>query len=216
LELIPGIEGAGRKASLPRHEKNQHLHYLYNFLYMFVMKRNQVNMFSHIILRFVSGYLFLSCFSLYSYQASWETPSNNNTKASTTSTSGYNASWETSSPDIPPSTHNTSTTNNQSNTSSNLTSQNGYSQGYPSSPSMAEVGQNERQKQSRTYSKTVLKEQKKIGSELYSEYGSAMHRLRLQNELTPAQWRTTLLFHRVRLPLTADDYRSLELVLGEK
>lgn len=47
------------------------------------------------------------------------------------------------------------------------------------------------------------------GDLYYKEYGDAMHRYRLPSELTPAQWRTVMLFHRVRIPLTADEYCSL-------
>lgn len=57
---------------------------------------------------------------------------------------------------------------------------------------------------------------KKYGAEIYKEYSSAMHRQRYMNELTPAQWKTTILFHRVRVPFTAEEQRSLEAVLVDK
>lgn len=47
------------------------------------------------------------------------------------------------------------------------------------------------------------------GGTLYEEYGTAMHGRREQNELSPSEWMTTLLFHRILLPLTADDYCSM-------
>ncbi len=47
------------------------------------------------------------------------------------------------------------------------------------------------------------------GRELYKEYGTAMHSQRLQNELSPAEWLTVLLFHRVRVPFTAEEHCNL-------
>lgn len=67
--------------------------------------------------------------------------------------------------------------------------------------------------------KSLDKEEKKkqklmkLGNLYYQEYGRAMHRERLQSELTPAQWKTTLLFHRIKLPLTAEEQKSLEALL---
>lgn len=48
-----------------------------------------------------------------------------------------------------------------------------------------------------------------MGRKLYKDYGSAMHRQREQSELSPSEWMTTLLFHRILVPLTADEYCSL-------
>jgi hypothetical protein len=49
----------------------------------------------------------------------------------------------------------------------------------------------------------------KKGSTLYKEYGDAMHKRRFQNELSPSEWMTTLLYHRILVPFTAEEYCSL-------
>lgn len=49
----------------------------------------------------------------------------------------------------------------------------------------------------------------KKGSTLYKDYGDAMHKRRFQNELSPSEWMTTLLYHRILVPFTAEEYCSL-------
>lgn len=58
-------------------------------------------------------------------------------------------------------------------------------------------------------SKRQAKCSRKMGSKYYQEYGDAMHRYRYPSELTPAEWHTTMLFHRVKIPLTGPEYCSL-------
>ena len=56
----------------------------------------------------------------------------------------------------------------------------------------------------------------KRGGVLYQEYVDAMHTRRYRKEFTPAQWKTILLQKRVRIPLSAEEHRSLEaLFIGE-
>lgn len=54
------------------------------------------------------------------------------------------------------------------------------------------------------------------GRVYYKEYGDAMHRYRSPRELTPAEWHTSMLFHRIKVPLTADEYCSLLRFLEKK
>ena len=56
----------------------------------------------------------------------------------------------------------------------------------------------------------------KRGGVLYQEYATAIHTKRYRTEFTPAQWKTILLQKRVRIPLTAEEHRSLEMLfIGE-
>lgn len=59
--------------------------------------------------------------------------------------------------------------------------------------------------------RNIIKNEKIRGGELYEEYATAMHNRRTQKEMTPAQWKTVLLQKRIRIPLTAEDHRDLEV-----
>jgi hypothetical protein len=50
---------------------------------------------------------------------------------------------------------------------------------------------------------------RKKGEVFYEEYGDAWHRLRYENELSPTEWHTLLLAHRILVPWTAEEYCSL-------
>ncbi|MBS0652918.1 MAG: hypothetical protein JSR39_05235 [Verrucomicrobia bacterium] len=50
---------------------------------------------------------------------------------------------------------------------------------------------------------------RKKGEVFYEEYGNAMHKLRYENELSPTEWHTLLLAHRILIPWTAEEYCSL-------
>ncbi len=49
----------------------------------------------------------------------------------------------------------------------------------------------------------------KRGGVLFREYVDALHAPRYRREFTKAQWKTILLQKRIRIPLTAEEHRSL-------
>jgi hypothetical protein len=51
---------------------------------------------------------------------------------------------------------------------------------------------------------------KSLGSHYYEEFSDAFHAPRYPNELTPAQWATVMLHHRVHFMFTADEVKILQ------
>lgn len=54
------------------------------------------------------------------------------------------------------------------------------------------------------------------GAVFYREYGTAMHRMREEAELSPAEWHTLLMGHRILIPWTADEYCSMVTYFSTK
>ena len=64
--------------------------------------------------------------------------------------------------------------------------------------------------------KKQKKDRLKRGGILYDRYGTAIHARRYSREFTRAQWKTIMLQKRVRIPLSAEEHRSLSKLLVDE